>query len=310
MIYSELHRKTGKISKIGLGTVQFGMDYGFTKAKTQDEVNAILAKSKELGINFIDTARAYGDSEEKIGRYLKVNRGHEYLVETKIALIKEDIAVDKEALRKHIFASIDTSRNNLGQDKLDIFMSHQSDDYLIENEYFWGAVREAREKGSFGHFGVSFYDTEQAEKVLKSRAAEVDFVQVPYNVFDQRFESVFPKFRDKGINVVTRSVFLKGIVAVDNSRVPAELKDILVYKNRLADIAKDTGLSNTELALLFVISSPAVHTTIIGTDSSKEIELNAAILEKIEKIKAAHKEMKSLNIKDRSLIDPRRWKQL
>ena len=75
-----------EISKFGLGTVQFGLDYGFTKRKTQEEVDSILNTANNNGITLIDTAREYGDSEEKIGNFLE-NYKNNFVIATKLRLI-------------------------------------------------------------------------------------------------------------------------------------------------------------------------------------------------------------------------------
>ena len=74
------------LSNFGLGTVQFGLDYGFTKRKTQDEVNVILKTAVDNDINLIDTAREYGDSEEKIGNFISEN-DNDFVIATKLKLI-------------------------------------------------------------------------------------------------------------------------------------------------------------------------------------------------------------------------------
>ena len=86
MLMNNFKNSKYEISKFGLGTVQFGLDYGFTKRKTQDEVNDILQTAVENHITLIDTAREYGDSEDKIGKFMD-NYKNNFVVATKLQLI-------------------------------------------------------------------------------------------------------------------------------------------------------------------------------------------------------------------------------
>ena len=100
--------KKYEISKFGLGTVQFGLDYGFTKRKTQDEVNSILKTAVDNNITLIDTAREYGDSEEKIGNFIE---DYKHKIEKQQKLRKKTI----KAVREHfniedIFSILDICR--------------------------------------------------------------------------------------------------------------------------------------------------------------------------------------------------------
>jgi len=310
MIYSQLMRSNIRISKIGLGTVQFGIDYGFTKAKAQEKVDKILNKVLELGINFIDTARVYGDSESKIGNFIKNNPQNNFIIATKIAKINQTTALDKQKLHKYVLKSIETSLKMLKIEKIDILQLHQSEDYLLNNNFFWEIINQIKNKEFFGLFGVSLYDVKETEKLVNCYSNYVDFVQFPYNVFDQRFNSLFPFLSEKKVNIISRSVFLKGIIPIENEKVPDELNKIKPYKDKLSDVSKRVGLSVAELALLFVVSNSYIHTTIVGVDSPEEVEKNVRVLEKLKYIKNVIEEIKELSIEDELLIDPRCWKQL
>ncbi len=310
MIYSKLTNSNIEISKIGLGTVQFGMDYGFTKAKDQKEVDEILDKSLKLGVNFVDTARDYKSSEEKLGNFIKNHPHSNFVIATKIVGINKIVASDKMKLYKHILESIENSLRMLKIEKVELLQLHQSGEYILNNKYFWEIINQMKGKGLFDLFGVSVYDLEEAKNIVNHYSDYVDFIQVPYNVFDQRFSSLFPLFKEKEIDIIGRSAFLKGIIPVENKKIPDELNKIKFYKDRLFNIAEKVGFSVTELALLFVISSNFIQTAIVGVDSPEEMESNVRALEKLDSFRSIEKEMNELKIEDRSLIDPRCWEQL
>ena len=96
MLMNNFKKSNYEISKFGLGTVQFGLDYGFTKRKTQNEVNDILRTAFNNGITLIDTAREYGDSEDKIGNFM-ANYKNNFVVATKLRIIDD---LDDEGMAK------------------------------------------------------------------------------------------------------------------------------------------------------------------------------------------------------------------
>src|SRR3989338_3414793 len=119
MIYNLLQNKK-KISRLGLGTAQFGMNYGYTKIKSQCEVNDILSACLEYGINFLDTARGYGDSECKIGNFIKSVPENSFVVGTKLARISEADNENPRQLKEQIFRSISDSIENLNVNNIDL----------------------------------------------------------------------------------------------------------------------------------------------------------------------------------------------
>ncbi len=106
MLMNNFKNSKYKISKFGLGTVQFGLDYGFTKRKTQDEVNKILKTATDNGITLIDTAREYGDSEEKIGNFIE-NYNHNFVIATKLRLIDDITNLNYNNLKLNNYTSVE-----------------------------------------------------------------------------------------------------------------------------------------------------------------------------------------------------------
>ncbi len=304
MIYS--YFRDLKISKVGLGAVQFGMDYGFTKAKTQSEVDAILTKCVECGINFIDTARGYGDSEAKIGLFLKRQERDRFIIATKLQKIS-DLNSDPRA---HVKCSIEASLEHLKTGRIDILQLHETPERLLINPLFWEGIAEAKKAGRIVYFGVSVYTPAETMALIEKYGDHIDFIQAPYSVFDQEFETVFPLCEKRGIGVISRSVFLKGLIPAALNEIPPELDRIKKFKQLLSLLARRVGLEDTELALLFVIASKAIHSTLVGANAVDEVSMNVKVLDKLQLVPALRKELKELQIAEPFLRDPRQWSQL
>lgn len=295
------------LSKIGLGTVQFGLDYGFTKKKTQEEVDRILSYANQRGINLIDTARSYGDSEEKIGNYISQNSNN-FIVATKLGIITYEDALTQEALKSTILKSIETSLKKLRKDKLDIVQLHQTDQYLINNPYFWELLIEIKEEKIIGSIGASVYQENETEYLIQKYRHRIDFFQIPYNVFDRRFESLIELFKKENIGLITRSAFLKGVIPCKTEDLPEELKELIPYKKKLEQIAKNYSLSVSQIALLYVCNKDFITSTILGVDSANELKQNVNTIENNNFEKSL--KIDELKVNNERLINPGMWKNI
>ena len=301
--------KTGfLLSKIGLGTVQFGLDYGFTKKKSQDEVDEILSYANEQRINLIDTARSYGDSEEKIGNFISQNR-NDFIIATKLGIIRPEEAEDKGVLSGKIRGSIEISLVKLKLKKLDILQLHQIDGYLINNEDFWDILISLKEEKLINSIGVSVYEEDETQRLIYDYGKYIDFFQIPYNIFDRRFENLENLFKCNNIGVISRSAFLKGVIPCNIDDLPEELVELKPYKKRLEEIAVNVSMQAAEAALLYVCNKPFITSTILGVDNIQELEKNIEAIEK-KQIVNQMTFLDDLKISEQKLIDPRKWVNL
>lgn len=309
MEYKKLSRANISLSRIGLGTAQFGLDYGFSKVKTPGQVAEILDCCRENGINFIDTAPAYGDSEKKIGAYLKKTK-NSFIIATKIAKILQETVQSKKNLQAFIKESIGNSQKRLGIDRLDLLLLHQTEDYITENEGFWDIISELKRDGSIRLFGLSVYDVEPTRDLIRQYEALIDFVQAPYNVFDQRFNGLFDDLQERKIDVISRSTFLKGVISCHPQNIPAELDGIRGYRAQLAKAAERFQLKDIEFSLLKVVKNQNIHSTIIGVSSKDELQQDINILVSKTWDPSWEDVSDALAIDNLFYIDPRRWTQL
>ncbi len=295
-----------RISKLGLGTVQFGLDYGFTKKKTQDEVNSILKTAVDNDVTLIDTASEYGDSETKIGNFIS-EFDNSFVIATKLRIIDNLNDLDFNTLEEHIYSSVNESLDSLSLDKIPILQLHQTDEILFKNADFWEVIAQLKEDNLIDLFGVSVYGLEETQFILNNFTDSVDFFQIPYNIFDRRFEDMYDILSDNSVGLISRSTFLKGIIPCSLEDVPKELDGIKYFKKELEELANSLDLRVDELANLFVYSNDFINSTIFGVNSSEELEKNIMTLDKYNDELFENVDFDKLRIYDVNLIDPRLW---
>ena len=295
-----------EISKFGLGTVQFGLDYGFTKRKTQNEVNDILRTAFNNGITLIDTAREYGDSEDKIGNFM-ANYKNNFVVATKLRIIDDLDDLNYTNLKNNIYGSVEESLEKLQFNMIPILQLHQTIDELYKNDDFWRVIHQLKEDKLIDLFGVSVYELPETKFITQNYNDCVDFFQIPYNVFDRRFDDIQKELDENSIGLVSRSTFLKGVIPCSMDDTPKCLNDIKPFKQKLQDLANECGCSVAELASVFVYYNDYINSTILGVNSPEELESNIKSIDKFDKNILKNIDFDSLKIDDDYLTDPRKW---
>ena len=289
--------KKYELSNFGLGTVQFGLDYGFTKRKTQEEVT-----------DLIDTAREYGDSEEKIGVFNK-EFDNDFVIATKLSLIDDLNNLSYSFLKKHIQQSVNDSLSNLNLDNIPILQLHQVDMELYNNSDFWSCIEDIKQDKLIDNFGVSVYDTDDTQFLLDNHGDIIDFIQIPYNIFDRRFDSIFEQIKINNIDVISRSTFLKGIIPSPVDNIPSELNDIIPYKLKLESASENVGVRVDELATLFVYYNKNISSTIFGVNSPEELKNNIDTIKQFNEDILDEIDFNELSVSEVKLIDPRQWNE-
>ena len=251
--------------KLGLGTVQFGLNYGINNDRGKpriDEIRAIIHCAEANHIMVVDTAADYGDSEETLGRLI-ANRPNFQLI-TKIS--KDEAA----------HTSIDRSLKRLGREKLQGVLIHNFGQFQ-RFPSIWMEMMEARNKGLVKQIGFSLYFPEELELLLEK---QIDFnlLQVPYNIFDRRFEKYFAPLKKRNVTVHTRSVFLQGLVFTDIRKLGSFFHPIKPKLERLGLLSLQSGKSIESLCLNFANSNPDVDNIIVGVDTEENLKSNIAAL--------------------------------
>lgn len=300
-----------KLSAFSLGTVQLGMTYGLGEDKekpSEEKAFEILDRAMELGVNNLDTANNYGDSEVVIGRWLKKRRQEGKplpWVVTKIGPLERGSFAK---LRDDILYQVDGCRKNLGMDTLDCVMIHDFADYDRDRDNVRKVFEELKGQRLIDCSGISAYSRHDYGVIADSG---FDSVQIPLNVFDwsQIENGGLQQLSDSGMMVFVRSVFLQGLVFHTPEDLDPRMDFCFPYLRKYNELCKAFGLSPAVLALSFVLSAPGVTTAVLGCDNVRQLEDNCQLfdqtghlqLDQWEQLRQAFREI------DPRVINPGVW---
>ena len=267
------------------------------------ESSRALDRAVELGCNFFDTASAYGEghSERLLGDLLRRHRGAGLIVASKVPPKnrqwpgRSSTPVDAVFPYEHVLDCTHASLRNLGIDAMDLQQLHVWDDSWSDAAGWRKAITELKESGKIRAFGISVNRWEPNNALRVIETGLVDTVQVVYNVFDQAPEdTLFPACQRHGVAVIARVPFDEGSLAGTlrhDSRwpegdwrntyfSPAHLAETLPRVEAVRHDAEALGVSLPELALRFILSNPAVTTTIPGMRRREHVETNLGVSDK------------------------------
>ena len=266
------------ISPMTLGTVQLGMNYGIANdaGKPSEEKSfSILRSALENGVTALDTARAYGDSELVIGRFLKQWEGKTPAIITKIPKLQGD---SPKELERFATESIEMSLERLGVNKLDGIMLHGAKDPITHGKACADAVKALIDHGYTDRVGVSVYNAEDIEEMLPYEVFSI--TQVPMSIFDQRLIAggSIAKLQERGFSVFVRSVFLQGLFFLDPEKVddPILVEHAVPKIRLLRQIADDLGITVAQLAIAFMRDCTGVTSLVLGADTPEQVKSNIA----------------------------------
>jgi aryl-alcohol dehydrogenase-like predicted oxidoreductase len=286
------------MSKIILGTVQFGLDYGINNTLGKipiEEIHQILDFAYSKGILTLDTASGYGDSEEIIGTYLAKNPNKRFEIITKINSSETSLEEQlKESLRK------------LKVDKIEVLMLHSFELY----EKFKSQITAfcQKNKGNFfNELGVSVYTNDEIETIISN--PNINRIQTPFNLLDNEMKrgEKYAEIKSNGKVVDTRSVFLQGLFFKDTNTLPADLEQLREPLEKLKRIAASESLSMEELAMGYALSMKFIDNVLIGVDSLDQFKKNINVLSNSIS-KELVEEINSISIENTNLLNPSLWK--
>lgn len=269
-----------KKTKLVLGTVQLGMKYGLNNSvgqPTKEDSFLILDKALALGIEIFDTAWAYGVSEDVIGSWIK-SRSLAGKIKV-ISKLKPHVLNDYPDGTKSsdiVRMELEKSLKRLSLDYLDGYLLH-SPQYVYLNHVIAG-LQKSKKDGIVKNIGVSIYDEAEA---LQAVELDIDYIQIPYNVFDQRLDATnfFDLAKKNKITVFARSPFLQGLLLMKPDQIPSHLTYLRPYLEKFIGLAAKYNLTPTEAALGFALGSRADH-IVFGVDTKEQLIHNADIVKK------------------------------
>ncbi len=265
-----------KLSKLSLGTVQFGLDYGIANTDgqpSQETVNKIIDYISAEGLNCLDTAQAYGSAETVLGKAIR-NRT-DFFVISKL----KSAPFEADAL-----SNVNASLDNLGIDSLYAILLHDSELLYRWNDTHTKIVDLLKERKKIRYFGVSIYTSEDFDLALENES--IQFIQIPFNIFDQRAitEGWFEKAKAKDKLIFIRSVFLQGLLLLEPAKVPSTLKQAQEPLQKYAELCEKLGISRQELALSFVDNQAENALILFGCDTLEQAQENISVFKNLKEL--------------------------
>ncbi|MDR0344341.1 MAG: aldo/keto reductase [Nocardiopsaceae bacterium] len=296
MRYRPLGSTGLSVSEIGYGA--WGIGGSMWIGAQEDESLRALHRAIELGVNFIDTARGYGESERIVGKVMREHRGEDLYVATKVppenGIWPAPGGLDPAETfpGRHIRASLETSLRASGLDAFDVLQFHVWSDEWVGRGDWLETITDLKREGKIRFFGVSVNDYQPENVIGLIRSGHVDTVQAIYNVFHQEpAEKLLPACAEHGTGVIVRVPFdegaLTGQITAASTFPPGDFRasyfggDRKQQVDRHVDgITADLGIGRdqlAEVALRYALGGQAVSTVIAGMRTVRNVERNTAV---------------------------------
>jgi aryl-alcohol dehydrogenase-like predicted oxidoreductase len=291
-------------AKIGLGTVQFGMLYGLAQPQrvvAHDDIASVLTRAWQAGVDLIDTAAAYGDSESAIGALRPAAAA--FTIVTKTLPVRADHITQSDIDR--VVRGVRASASRLRVDAIDALLVHEARDLLVVGgEALFAALQSLKRDGFVKRLGISVYEPAVLDEL--ATRFPIELVQLPLNVFDQRFarDGQLVQLAARGIEIHVRSVFLQGLLLRKPGDVPAHLARATTPLARFHRRAKEASLDPLAAALAFAVQQAGVSRAVVGVAGPDELEAN---LVAYALARRGRMDFADLAVDDPNIIDPRLW---
>jgi len=292
------------MSKIALGTVQFGLDYGIsnTHGKTNKHNSSqILQYAYNNGIDIIDTATQYGNAESIIGH--SISNSHKWKIITKTPSFLDN-SLNKIHV-KQLRGSFDKSLSNLKKKSIYGLLIHSCDDLFKHNgDLLFKEMETLKSIGLVKKIGVSIYNSDRIDYILDNYP--IDLVQLPINILDQRLinDGSLVKLKKYNIEIHARSVFLQGLLLMSPKSVHPWFDPIVSKLKELHVEGKRRGMSPLQLSLGFVQGINEVDRIVIGVNTLKQLHeiINAA------SVHVNTNDLSNMSVRNLDFINPSNWK--
>ncbi len=291
MKYRRLGKTGLQVSVVGVGTWQLGGEWG--KEFEQREVNAILSKAAELGINLIDTAECYGDhlAERLIGRAIRGHR-EKWIIATKFGHrfsgpFQRDDVYEPAQVQDQLARSLEA----LQTDYIDLYQFHSGTDPMFDMPGLWETLRGFVDAGTVRHLGISV-SSKRASLYQVNTASQVgaEAIQVVYNRVNRSAEhEILPSCRRQDLGVLARVPLASGFLSgkyTKATRFPAtdvrtawqseeERRKLIEEAEQIRKMEVPQGAPMAQWALAWCLRNPAVSCVIPGCKNVEQVESNA-----------------------------------
>lgn len=290
------------MNKIALGTVQFGMNYGISNQSgivPSDEIISILKIADKVGIDTLDTAINYKDSENNLGK----SNIYSFKIITKIPAVPNQI----DDINSWIFNQLLSSINRLKVVNIYGLLLHSPEDLLgINGPSIYRALRSIKDSGKVLKIGISINSFDTLQKILDSY--KFDLIQAPFNLIDRRLVKTgfLDRLKNENYEVHTRSAFLQGLLLMNDFNRPVQFSKWNSLWNETSKWCSNNSISLLHSAIKFPLSFSEIDRVVVGIENSEQlIEICQAAFDQ----NIIHS-YPNIECDDLELINPSKWVNL
>ena len=270
---------TERPTDITLGTAQLGFEYGIAnKNGCPEEKKAveILETAFDNGIRSFDTAWSYGKSENVIGDFIVSKKKNPFII-SKLPDIGKAGCSGPDSVYKAVKQHVTESLERLKVKKIQVYLLHSAADIGSYGGDVVRSLSKLKSEGMIGLIGVSVYYPEEAQEALA--IDEIDAIQAPVNIFDQRFvkSGLLARINKSGRLIFVRSVFMQGLFFLEPDKLPHGLEFTGKYLKSLREFSQSEGIGIQQLAIIFLKSMPEISSMVIGAESKEQVLENIDI---------------------------------
>lgn len=259
------------MTKLCLGTVQFGMNYGINnqigRQPTWEESFEMLDYALEHGIDILDTARAYGEAELVLGKYFEQDVKRKNV---KIISKLRPNCIETSDIVGTIEEELISSLNRMKIDFLDGYLLH-TPEYIL-NSKIVDAMTQMKIKGLVKNIGVSIYDMKHGFDAINT--GKIDYIQFPYNVFDQRGSQTefIKQAKQAGIVIYARSAFLQGLFMLEPDNVPERVGKSRLYLKKFQSLLEKYNINRIDALLGFIKKETEIDYLVFGVEKLQQLQ--------------------------------------
>jgi len=289
------------LNRLALGTVQFGLPYGISNQVGQvsrAEAKAMLQLAKVNGINTLDTAIAYGDSETCLGEV--GTQG--FKVVTKLPAVP-DSCTDVNAW---VVQQVNESLLRLDLTEIHGLLLHRSDQLLgLNGAMLYQALKALKDNGQVQKIGISIYTPTELDALIPRY--RFDLVQAPFNLVDQRLcrTGWMRRLKDEDVEIHTRSAFLQGLLLMSQADMPDKFSPWSGLWHTWNQWMLEKEVSAVQASLAFPLKYPEIDRVVVGADNLSQLAqiVSAANI-------SLQADLPEIHCDDENLINPANWNRL
>lgn len=289
------------MNKIVLGTAQFGLDYGINNKRGKipySEIVEIIEFAYKNGIDTLDTAYGYGESEEILGKIISNNS-------LKFNIISKLPNIENEKDVEGIFYE---TLERLKQKKIYGYLFHSFETFK-SHPYIYDIFQKLKHSKKIEKIGFSLYYPSEINSLYDNKI-DFDIIQLPYSIFDQRFEPYFSELKNRGIEIHVRSVFLQGLIFKEPEELDIYLSEVGDKILILKKMVERYKISTLSICLNFVLLNKYIDKVVLGIDSINNLKENLSSINDTNCVESLYKELKSLEIKNENILLPFKWNKI